>query len=78
MCAVCSLPVKRKTLLSSSSFSNSKGDTQNSIGAQLALVVGTIKLNHQVIDFLLLSNVLTEQFGSNVVIDVVNSLGNTY
>lgn len=72
------LPVKRKTLLSSSGLSNRKGDTQNSIGAQFALVVGAIKLNHQVIDFLLLSNILTEQFGSNLSVDVVNSLGNTY
>jgi hypothetical protein len=66
-------------LLSGTSFRDSHGDTEDGVGTELALVRGTVQLDQQVINLLLLSDVQTraDQFLGDDVVDVGNGLGNT-
>jgi hypothetical protein len=66
-------------LFSGSSLGNSHGDTEDSVGTELALVGSAIELDQEVIDGLLVGDVevlLDKSRGDNV-IDVGNSLVNT-
>lgn len=66
-------------LLSGTSFRDSHGDTEDGVGTKLALVRGTVQLDQQVINLLLLSDGQTrvDQFLGDDVVDVGNGLGDT-
>ena len=67
------------TLLSSSSGGNGDRNTKDGVRAKLALVGGTVKLDEEVIDLLLLGDLEAslEKFRSNDVVDVGDSLADT-
>jgi hypothetical protein len=71
--------VERDTLLSSSGLSDGHGDTENSVGTELSLVLGSIELVEESIDsgLVLDVNVLLDQSGGDLVVDVGNGLGDT-
>lgn len=67
-------------LLGSGGLGNSHRDTEDGVGSELALVGGTIEVDEELIDLLLLGDIefgLDELGGDNVV-DVGDSLGYTY
>jgi hypothetical protein len=67
-------------LVSSSGLGNSHGDTENGVGSKLSLVVGTVKLDHEVVNLLLGGDgeLGVDQSRGDDVVDVVDSLGNTF
>ena len=75
----CSRTIESSHLFSGTGFRDGHGDTENGVGTQLALVRGTVQLDQQVIDLLLLSNSQTrvDQFLGDDVVDVGNGLEHT-
>jgi hypothetical protein len=71
--------VERDTLLTSSGLGNGEGNTKDGVGTELTLVGGTIKLDEEVINGLLFSDIDlgVDQSGSNDSVDVVNGLEDT-
>ena len=59
---------------------NSHGDTEDGVGTELSLVVGSVKLDEEVIDLLLGGDgdLGVDQSGGNDAVDVVNGLENTW
>jgi hypothetical protein len=72
--------VKRDTLITSSSLTNSERNTQNGVSTEVALVGSTIELDKEIINGLLFSNgnLGINQSGADDVVDVSNGLKNTY
>ena len=71
--------VERNTLLSGGGLSDGHGDTEDGVGTQLLLVLGSIELVQERIDgglVLDIDGLLDERRGNDVV-DVANSLGDT-
>ena len=70
---------KRTYLLGGASLSDGDGDTENGIGAELALVGGAVELDQEVVDLLLLGDSETrlDELGGDDVVDVRNSLQHT-
>jgi hypothetical protein len=66
-------------LLSSGSLGDSHGDTENGVGTELALVVGSIELVHELVNLGLVLDVdvLLEESRSDDVVDVGDSLEDT-
>ena len=60
-----------------SSLCNSKGDTENGVCAELALVGGAVQLDHDFIDATLVGSVFVNQFGGDDVVHCVNGVLNT-
>ena len=44
-----------------------EGNTQNRVGAQFALVRGTVQTHHNVVNPALIAGILTDQFGGDIV-----------
>lgn len=65
--------------LSGTGLGNGHGDTEDGVGTQLALVRGTVQLDQQVVNLLLLGNGQTrvDQLLGDDVVDVGNSLQDT-
>ena len=77
---VCSSPEEQSSyLLSGGSLGNSQTDTEDSIGTELSLVWGTIEVDEELVNLLLILNikVLLDQSRANDLVDICNSLGNT-
>lgn len=71
--------VEWDVLLSGTGLSNGKGDTEDSVGTKLGLVWGSIKLDEEVINGLLVLDIdvlLDESWADNLV-DVIDSLEDT-
>ena len=66
-------------LLSCASLGNSKTDTEDGIGAQLALVCGAIEAVQELVDLWLVLDidVLLDEGGANDVVDIGHGLGDT-
>jgi hypothetical protein len=71
---------EQNDLLSSRSLCNSHADTKNSIGAQLGLVLRSIKLVQELVNFALVLDIdaLLDESGSNDIVNVGNSFEDTY
>jgi hypothetical protein len=71
--------VERDTLLSGGGLSNGHGDTENGVGTELSLVLGSIELVEESIDsgLVLDVDVLLDQSRSDLVVDVGNGLEDT-
>ena len=71
--------VEGDTLLGSSGLRDSDGDTEDGVGTELALVGGTVELDQEVIDLLLLGDLEAslEESGGDDVVDVGNGLEDT-
>ncbi len=71
--------VQGNSLLSSTSLSNGDGNTENGVGTELALVGGTVELDEEVINLLLLGDGQSslDQLGGDDVVDIGNGLENT-
>lgn len=67
-------------LVSGTGLGNGHGDTEDGVGAELALVGGTVKLDEEVIDLLLRGDgdLGVNQSGGNDLVDVLDGLGDTY
>lgn len=66
-------------LVNGTGLGDSHRDTQDSVGTELSLVGGTVELDQEVINLLLLSDLkarLDKSLGDNV-IDIGNGLGDT-
>lgn len=68
--------VQWNVLLGSTSLGNSQRHTQNGVGAELALVLGAVQLDHKVIDGCLIDHIQIglDQLGAQGVVDVTDSL----
>lgn len=66
-------------LLSCTSLGNGQRDTENGVGAQLALVCGSIKLVQELVNLWLVLDieVLLDESRANDVVDVGHGLGDT-
>ena len=75
-CKVRDVCVERDPLLGSSSFSNSKGDTKDSIGSQDGLVFRAIEVNEELLDRGLVSavEVLLDQLRTKGLVDIFDRL----
>ena len=73
------MSVEGNTLLSGTSLGNSQGDTEDSVGTELALVGGSIELVQELVDLGLVLNidVLLDEGGANDVVDVLDGLEDT-
>ena len=60
----------------SCSLCNSKGDTENCIGAELALVRGAVQLDHDLVDTTLIGCVFVNEFGGDDLVHGVNGVLN--
>jgi hypothetical protein len=71
---------ERNVLFTGTSLGNGDGDTKDGIGTKLALVGGTIKLQHKVVNGLLVNNVeaRVDKSGTNDLDNILNSLEDTY
>ena len=71
--------IEGEALVGGGSLGDGHGDTKDGVGAELALVVGAIKLVQEVVDLLLGSDgeLGVDQSGGNDGVDVLNSLGDT-
>lgn len=69
--------VQRELRTVSSSMSSSQGDTKDGVSTQLALVVGSVELDHDLVDNALLTRVTAEHLLGDLLVDVLNSLENT-
>lgn len=71
--------VERDTLLSGGGLSNGHGDTEDGVGTELSLVLGSIELVEESIDsgLVLDVDVLLDQSRGDLVVDVGNGLGDT-
>jgi len=69
--------VQRDALGNGAGLAHSHRDAEDSVGAQLALVVGAVEFEHKLINFLLLGNILTNERRRNDVINIGNSLKDT-
>lgn len=67
-------------LVSGSSLRNGHGDTENSVGTELALVLSTVELNEEVVNLLLGGDgkLRVNKSGSNNLVDILNGLEDTY
>jgi hypothetical protein len=72
--------VVKTYLLSSASFSDGNRDTKDGVGTELALIGGTVKLDEEVVDIFLLSDLEAglDELGGDDVINVGNSFGYTW
>ena len=68
--------VERKVGRVSGSVSGGQGDTEDGVGAQLALVVRAVELDHDLVDDALLAGVAAEHLLGDLLVDVLNSLEN--
>ena len=64
-------------LLSGTSLSHRQRNTKDGIRTILALVIGTIKLDHKVINLNLLGGAQTDDLGTKNLVHILNSLQNT-
>jgi hypothetical protein len=71
--------VKRDTLLSSASFSDSNRNTEDGVGAELGFVGGTVKFDEEVVDFGLGGDRDTslDELGGDNIVDIGDSLADT-
>jgi hypothetical protein len=71
--------VERNTLLARSGLSDGDGDTEDSVGAEFALVGCAVELDEEIVDLLLLGDLETgfDKFGGDDVVDVCDGLGDT-
>jgi len=71
--------VERDTLLSGGGLSNGHGDTEDGVGTELSLVLGSIELVEESVDsgLVLDVDVLLDQSRGDLVVDVGNGLGDT-
>jgi len=72
--------VKRDTLLGGRCLRDSDGDTEDSISTELSLVCGTIELDEEIVDFLLVhhGDASLDELWGNDIVHVRNGLGDTY
>ena len=65
--------------MSSGGLGDSHGDTEDSVGSELTLVGGTIEVDEELIDLLLVGDVelSLDELGSDNVVDVSDGLGDT-
>jgi len=77
---ICQVLVEGNTLLGGSSLRYSDGNAKDSIGSKFSFVGGTVELDEEVIDFLLVENGESrlDKFRRNNVVDVGDSFRNTY
>lgn len=66
-------------LVSGSSLGNGHGDTEDSVGTELALVLSTVELNEKVVNLLLGGDgkLRVDKGGGNDLVDVLNGLEDT-
>jgi len=64
--------IERDFLRQSGGFGGGEGHRQDGIGTQLGFVVGTICLDHQTIEFTLVSDILAQQQAANGAVDIAN------
>lgn len=71
--------VERNSLLSSSGLGNGQGDTEDGVGTEFALVLGSVELVEELIDLGLVLdiNVLLDDGGANDLVDVLDGIENT-
>ena len=69
--------VQRLLLGGSSGLGAGQGGSEDGVGAELALVVGSVELEHAVINGVDVSDVHTDEVGSNNGLDVVDGLGHS-
>lgn len=71
--------VKWDVLLSGTGLSNGEGDTEDGVGTKLSLVCGSIELDEEVINGLLVLDidVLLDESWTDDLVDVLNSLKDT-
>lgn len=76
---VSQVDVERNTLLASTSLGNSKGNTEDGVSTKLALVLGTIELDHEFVNGLLVSDgdVGLNQSRADNLVDVLDGLQDT-
>ena len=72
--------VEGNVLFGCSGLCNSDGDAKDGVCTEPAFVGGTVKLDKEVVDFLLLGDreAGVDEGGSDHVVDVGNGLGNAY
>ena len=77
---VADVGVEWDALLSGGGLGHSHGDTEDGIGAELSLVLGSVKLVQEGIDggLVLDVEVLLDERGCDLVVDVGNGLGDTW
>jgi len=71
------IAVEGKTLEGGGGTADAHGDTEDGVGTELALVGGTVDINHHLIDLSLLGDIHADELGGEDGVDVVNSLENT-
>lgn len=71
--------VEGNAVLLSTGLGNGDGDTEDGVGTELGLVGGAVKLDEEVVDGLLVSDLEArlDELGSDDVVDVGNGLGDT-
>jgi hypothetical protein len=76
---VSNVSIERNSLVTSTSLSNGKRDTKDSIGTKLALVLSSVKLEEELINSLLVndSNLGLNKSRANDLVNVINSLLDT-
>lgn len=69
--------VEREALVGGTGLSDSHGDTEDGVGAELALVGGAVKLDEEVIDLLLRGDgeLGLDEGGADDLVDVLDGLG---